>query len=161
MPRPTRRSAPRPRSWCEDSVSYRLEIATAMLLAGAIGVGLWAANRSPKPPERDFRSSTYLTGPSGSKGLHEILVALGRPSERRRVSLKTLATERAHRPAILVLLDPIFDLDNEELGQVVRYVRAGGAVRSEEHTSELQSLRHLVCRLLLEKKKERIVQKLE
>src|SRR5258705_1793730 len=27
------------------------------------------------------------------------------------------------------------------------------ARRSEEHTSELQSLRHLVCRLLLEKKK--------
>src|SRR5471030_3389258 len=26
--------------------------------------------------------------------------------------------------------------------------------RSEEHTSELQSLRHLVCRLLLEKKKQ-------
>src|ERR1039458_6396291 len=25
-------------------------------------------------------------------------------------------------------------------------------IRSEEHTSELQSLRHLVCRLLLEKK---------
>src|SRR5205814_8836903 len=29
----------------------------------------------------------------------------------------------------------------------------GTGVRSEEHTSELQSLRHLVCRLLLEKKK--------
>src|SRR5437899_2094878 len=27
------------------------------------------------------------------------------------------------------------------------------AARSEEHTSELQSLRHIVCRLLLEKKK--------
>src|SRR5262245_63728392 len=27
------------------------------------------------------------------------------------------------------------------------------STRSEEHTSELQSLRHLVCRLLLEKKK--------
>src|SRR5262245_63220883 len=27
-------------------------------------------------------------------------------------------------------------------------------LRSEEHTSELQSLRHLVCRLLLEKKKK-------
>src|SRR5262245_64603691 len=27
--------------------------------------------------------------------------------------------------------------------------------RSEEHTSELQSLRHLVCRLLLEKKKKK------
>src|SRR5262245_64566643 len=29
-------------------------------------------------------------------------------------------------------------------------------VRSEEHTSELQSLRHLVCRLLLEKKNSTI-----
>src|SRR5947208_8825862 len=29
------------------------------------------------------------------------------------------------------------------------------AARSEEHTSELQSPDHLVCRLLLEKKKER------
>src|SRR5258705_979562 len=29
--------------------------------------------------------------------------------------------------------------------------------RSEEHTSELQSLRHLVCRLLLEKKKKRFL----
>src|SRR5437899_7778691 len=33
----------------------------------------------------------------------------------------------------------------EPLGRISR--------RSEEHTSELQSLRHLVCRLLLEKKK--------
>src|SRR5262249_60858830 len=34
--------------------------------------------------------------------------------------------------------------------------RAGGAgaLRSEEHTSELQSLTNLVCRLLLEKKKD-------
>src|SRR5947199_10750023 len=31
-------------------------------------------------------------------------------------------------------------------------VAAAPAHRSEEHTSELQSLRHLVCRLLLEKK---------
>src|SRR5205814_2789714 len=30
--------------------------------------------------------------------------------------------------------------------------------RSEEHTSELQSLRHLVCRLLLEKKKKNTAQ---
>src|SRR5262245_64349633 len=32
---------------------------------------------------------------------------------------------------------------------------AFAAMRSEEHTSELQSLRHLVCRLLLEKKKKK------
>src|SRR2546425_12943603 len=30
---------------------------------------------------------------------------------------------------------------------------ADGEIRSEEHTSELQSLAYLVCRLLLEKKK--------
>src|SRR2546422_4402526 len=33
--------------------------------------------------------------------------------------------------------------------------RCGGAGRSEEHTSELQSRLHLVCRLLLEKKKKK------
>src|SRR5262245_10328265 len=33
-------------------------------------------------------------------------------------------------------------------------VAVGLIDRSEEHTSELQSLRHLVCRLLLEKKKK-------
>src|SRR3712207_7088807 len=32
--------------------------------------------------------------------------------------------------------------------------QAGGADRSEEHTSELQSRQYLVCRLLLEKKKQ-------
>src|SRR5687767_15499679 len=31
----------------------------------------------------------------------------------------------------------------------------GGTPRSEEHTSELQSLAYLVCRLLLEKKKKK------
>src|SRR5438045_8028644 len=36
----------------------------------------------------------------------------------------------------------------------LRWLDVGG--RSEEHTSELQSLRHLVCRLLLEKKKDKV-----
>src|SRR5258708_15370133 len=35
---------------------------------------------------------------------------------------------------------------------VVRGQYAAGEIRSEEHTSELQSPDHLVCRLLLEKK---------
>src|SRR2546422_8449409 len=35
--------------------------------------------------------------------------------------------------------------------------RAARAARSEEHTSELQSRLHLVCRLLLEKKKKRVL----
>src|SRR3712207_7401627 len=34
--------------------------------------------------------------------------------------------------------------------------RAGRPLRSEEHTSELQSRQYLVCRLLLEKKKKKL-----
>src|SRR2546429_5353940 len=37
--------------------------------------------------------------------------------------------------------------------EMARYVESGTLDRSEEHTSELQSRLHLVCRLLLEKKK--------
>src|SRR5438309_3187275 len=44
------------------------------------------------------------------------------------------------------------DLLGRTLGQ---QIAANERVRSEEHTSELQSQFHLVCRLLLEKKKER------
>src|SRR3712207_7267606 len=36
---------------------------------------------------------------------------------------------------------------------------AGHLLRSEEHTSELQSRQYLVCRLLLEKKKKKILYK--
>src|SRR2546422_5594923 len=35
-----------------------------------------------------------------------------------------------------------------------RQIVSGSSLRSEEHTSELQSRLHLVCRLLLEKKKK-------
>src|SRR5690349_24805125 len=41
----------------------------------------------------------------------------------------------------------------------VRHRRRRPASRSEEHTSELQSRRDLVCRLLLEKKKKKTKQK--
>src|SRR3712207_9423264 len=40
-----------------------------------------------------------------------------------------------------------------EAGEVVARGGGGDHLRSEEHTSELQSRQYLVCRLLLEKKK--------
>src|SRR5256884_3991492 len=55
--------------------------------------------------------------------------------ERRPVHLLQLGARRAHA----------------RQGRV--RILGGAAVRSEEHTSELQSRLHLVCRLLLEKKK--------
>src|SRR2546425_8683030 len=50
------------------------------------------------------------------------------------------------------------DTPDGDLGRVHDLVRGPDEVvyRSEEHTSELQSLAYLVCRLLLEKKKKRL-----
>src|SRR2546422_11040879 len=48
------------------------------------------------------------------------------------------------KPRVAELLDP-----------VTGYPRNHKLLRSEEHTSELQSRLHLVCRLLLEKKKKK------
>src|SRR2546423_10251436 len=53
---------------------------------------------------------------------------------------------RAGRPFVLVVLGQVITRTN---GRPARSSRK----RSEEHTSELQSLAYLVCRLLLEKKK--------
>src|SRR5207253_10970362 len=52
--------------------------------------------------------------------------------------VRVVSTPLGAGPGLLVLVDPS---------------RTGPAERSEEHTSELQSRGHLVCRLLLEKKK--------
>src|SRR5471030_3427101 len=46
------------------------------------------------------------------------------------------------------------DDEHQRPGTLPRRIGCVGG-RSEEHTSELQSLRHLVCRLLLEKKKKK------
>src|SRR2546422_8541435 len=43
----------------------------------------------------------------------------------------------------------------EKTGDPEKRERVAPGVRSEEHTSELQSRLHVVCRLLLEKKKEK------
>src|SRR5205814_3046700 len=68
----------------------------------------------------------------------------GRTHSRSVPHLRTRIACRAGLPA----------LDPEEEGHRGR--RCGGeGARSEEQTSELQSLRHLVCRLLLEKKKKK------
>src|SRR5258707_8527482 len=62
-----------------------------------------------------------------------------------------------HDECLLAHLLPIAAAaSGPDLGKVI-LVRLGnvGNLRSEEHTSELQSRQYLVCRLLLEKKKKR------
>src|SRR3712207_7792021 len=60
---------------------------------------------------------------------------------------------------VQVALHPLRDVDPAARearlrAEVQRLVRVVERARSEEHTSELQSRQYLVCRLLLEKKKE-------
>src|SRR3989442_10965137 len=45
--------------------------------------------------------------------------------------------------------------ETRKSGRPDQFSKSGSPARSEEHTSELQSRPHLVCRLLLEKKKKK------
>src|SRR3712207_7135645 len=68
-------------------------------------------------------------------------------------------TDRSHR--LVGLHERLDQRDGGRVvGQVPHRAVASGVehgVRSEEHTSELQSRQYLVCRLLLEKKKKTII----
>src|SRR5258707_6162194 len=70
-----------------------------------------------------------------------------------RSELHTLLCKSDHpdRPTSMV-----FDFDPGEGAGMLDCVRVA-LKRSEEHTSELQSRQYLVCRLLLEKKKEKYI----
>src|SRR5262245_64672661 len=67
-----------------------------------------------------------------------------------REALSAVQREKA-LGAAAVIEQFVKEIENQ-VGWAAGFLPAGGG-RSEEHTSELQSLRHLVCRLLLEKKK--------
>src|SRR2546429_3255959 len=94
-----------------------------------------------KPPVSVFRelAHTSRTRSAGSRVLESTIIA-GAPAaeadltEQNAVPLIVLSSAR----------EPV-----EAVNSILR--RAGQPVRSEEHTSELQSRLHLVCRLLLEK----------
>src|SRR5260221_5600919 len=59
----------------------------------------------------------------------------------------------AWRKGQVALVELLCDL----VGMIASIVKAKATVRSEEHTSELQSHSDLVCRLLLEKKKNKVI----
>src|SRR2546423_4475213 len=57
------------------------------------------------------------------------------------------------------VISPDPNIETNEIGVPLVFAKkltytSGTPIRSEEHTSELQSLAYLVCRLLLEKKKK-------
>src|SRR5207247_7941075 len=99
----------------------------------------------PPPPSPRFPYTTLFRSPD------EPAVDIP-PQGRAGELLAAVPQERAERPPDVGRLQPV------ELAvkgrEHVHALRGGGEkLRSEEHTSELQSRVDLVCRLLLEKKK--------
>src|SRR2546422_5529046 len=76
------------------------------------------------------------------------------PSIARCFQLKSITQRWIEDPEIRSLSrhdEPMHSHDQNQARVVIRITEE---IRSEEHTSELQSRLHLVCRLLLEKKKK-------
>jgi hypothetical protein len=112
-------------------MSVRAEIGLALLLALGITVAVVAGKKSGAPAAMFERSSTFASGPSGSRGPFEVLQALGLKVERRRIPLFDLNQEDRHHPRLLVIADIEpweIPLESAEITQVATFVRSGGAV---------------------------------
>src|SRR5438874_6127195 len=96
---------------------------------------------TPRPPRSTLFPYTTLFRSCDEKA--------GKPRRKMLVGVHIIfqQTDRAKR-------FPIFDRND---GRRDLKMPAFGFQRSEEHTSELQSRRDLVCRLLLEKKKKKTI----
>ena len=100
-----------------------------LLLSVALALAIWAGRRGAgAEADFDFRASTLVSGPEGSRAVYDVLARLRVPVERRRTPLLDLASAPAHRPAVLAVLDPPLALTGAELAQVAAFVEAGGAV---------------------------------
>src|SRR5438874_7869332 len=112
----------------------------------------------PAPQPGQPRRTALITGITGQDGsyLAELLLAKGYDvvGVVRRTSHDSY--ERIGHLLDRVHIVPADLLDQHSLTTVVRDAKPDEIYnRSEEHTSELQSRRDLVCRLLLEKKKKK------
>src|SRR3989449_5447756 len=89
-----------------------------------------------------------------SEGVEDVLARL--PYLHHRCDLDLLVFFHRH-PRVLLTSDRLVAVLGYDLKQVTGSLETliAAKVRSEEHTSELQSRLHLVCRLLLEKKKKK------
>src|SRR5690606_42038479 len=92
----------------------------------------------PRPPRSSLFPYTTLF--RSEPGILTYMKKIGRDPLANGVSVVVQRMVHAQSAGVLFQADPQGDINRQ--------------VRSEEHTSELQSRENLVCRLLLEKKKE-------
>src|SRR5687767_2189491 len=123
--------------WTVDfTTMFEDYVAGALLLIGA-----WSSNRA-RPWGTTFLllAWAYFTGLMSSSFWYQL-----------EETIKHTSSE----PNNLLVVVVKFFLWATCVTALVLSFRSAGRERSEEHTSELQSLAYLVCRLLLEKKKKK------
>src|SRR5438045_7402404 len=108
---------------------------------------IWAAARALSAPVYERMISETLAGTNA--GVSEVSLS-DTSSSNSNPPNGAIAENRAESPAEAVRASTPAGL--AELSPRPGWWKRRTAERSEEHTSELQSLRHLVCRLLLENK---------
>src|SRR5689334_24179874 len=72
-----------------------------------------------------------------------------------RSSIQVSITKQCEQTFVLEFIGALLTLGDLRTRRPFGFDRRRHRLRSEEHTSELQSQFHLVCRLLLEKKKKK------
>src|SRR3712207_7976330 len=99
-----------------------------------------------RPPRSTlFPYTTLFRSPSRWRSPVPSLIVVGPTQEARVDAVHRMVVESDNGS------ETLFVCPEPSCGRRLVLKRAGGLVRSEEHTSELQSRQYLVCRLLLEK----------
>src|SRR5262245_63364132 len=100
---------------------------------------------------------SYLSPQMYALSLHDALPIFFSGVKRRRPANRASITVSPRSPAPVTgtnIARLVFGKPRNPISGSILWQNFTATARSEEHTSELQSLRHLVCRLLLEKKKK-------
>src|SRR3989475_8356580 len=151
-----------------DKLSIRLHVYPEPKLAGE--EGLWRVNPLLYP-ERRSRWERRTIDDAIKRGLDVVgsltllvmlspllllVAAMVRLSSRGPVFFRQVRIGQMMKPFMMLKFRTMYmNADHRPHHEFVsRFIKASGQVRSEEHTSELQSQSNLVCRLLLEKKKK-------
>src|SRR5438874_3409240 len=131
-------------------------ISAALVLFGVIGYTRLSVRELPDIDPPIISVSTTLPGANAQ--VVETAVTDVLEEELSTIQgLRTLSSSSSEENSQITLeftLDRAVDVAAQDVRDKVSRVRG----RSEEHTSELQSRRDLVCRLLLEKKKNKITE---
>src|SRR5262245_37610462 len=141
-----------------DEIKARIVACAAGMDILIVEIGGTVGDIESLPFLEAIRQLRFEVGPQNAVAVHVTLVPyIGTAGE-----LKTKPTQHSVMKLREIGIQPDILLcrSSRPIGanlkkKIALFTNVAPDARSEEHTSELQSLRHLVCRLLLEKKKKK------